>query len=153
MELNDIVYLKSDNEKLMITWLVGITQNDNYPFDVNKVMMKQPNYQTGDIAVKYNNDKKATIPGSCLIKDLSKLVKPSNEQLSVGNVVKHKLTDDEMTIVWIVGQKQEEGSIINLNQVYRMQGFEDDDIVCGFFEKKEYKTKLIRKGEIEKIFE
>ncbi len=153
MNVNDIVYLKSEKEKLMITWIVGVTKDPKIPFDVDEIMKKNPTYQSGDIAIKYDKDKKATIPVKCLIEDLNNLIPATNQGLSVGNVVKHKLTDKEMTITWIIGQINESSSPMDFNKMSKVQGFEDGDIVCGFFDKKEYKTEIIKKGEVEKIFE
>jgi hypothetical protein len=137
----------------MVSWVVGVTKDPKIPFDINEIMKKNPTYQSGDIATKYDKDKKATIPGKCLIEDLNNLIPATNQELSVGNVVKHKLTDKEMTITWIIGQTNESSSLLDFNRMSKMQGFEDGDIVCGFFDKKEYKTEIIKKGEVEKIFE
>lgn len=153
MKINDIVYLKSNNEKFIITWLVGISENPNYPIDINKQLMMRPDYQIGDIAVKYGKDKKAVIPGKCLIDDLKNRESAKNQNFEIGNVVKHKLDDEEMTIIWIIGQNGESTNIINLNKVYYMNGYEDGDLVCGFFDKKDYKTKLFKAGEVVKIYE
>jgi hypothetical protein len=153
MKLNDIVYLKASTEKLMITWVVGVTESAGLPIDVNRGLMMRPDYQTGDIAVKYGKNKKATIPGNSLIANLANRIPAINSELKVGNVVKHRLTDDEMTINWIVGQDQLGNSPINFNKVCHMQGYKDGDIVCGYFENKDYKTNFFKVDEVEKIYE
>jgi hypothetical protein len=153
MNLNDIVYLKSSNEKLMITWLVGITENKDFPIDVNKSLMMRPDYQSGDISVKYGKDKKATIPGNGLIENLSNRIPAKDNNLSVGNVVKHRLTDEEMTITWIIGQNQISTGPFNFNELSKRQGFKDGDIICGYFEKKEYKTNFFKVHDVDKIYE
>lgn len=153
MNVNDIVFLKSSKEKLMITWLVGVTEKQNFPVDFNKILMMRPDYQPGDIAVEYGKGKKATIPGNCLIGNLTERVHSTNQTLIVGNVVKHKLTEEEMTIIWVVGQETFSSNEINLNTLYLRQGYEDGDIVCAYFEKKEYKTTLFKSGQVEKVYE
>lgn len=34
-----------------------------------------------------------------------------------------------------------------------MKGYQDGDIVCGYFENKEYKTNFFKVDEVEKIYE
>jgi|GEM_PF-5987143 len=153
MNVNDIVYLKSENEKLMITWLVDITTDPNSPIDINKALQMNPHYQPGDITIKYGTKGKAQLPGKCVIDSLSNRVVATDQILSVGNVVKHKLTDKEMTVTWIVGQQQASSHVVNINKLYEMNGFGNGDIVCGYFEKKEYKTHLFKAGEVTKIYE
>ena len=153
MNVNDIVYLKSDNIKLMVTWITGVTNNKNIPIDVDKVNMNNPMFQHGDICIKYNKDHKATIPYKCLIEDLNNRTPATSQVLNVGNVVKHKLTDKEMVVLWIVGQKKESISPIDINKLFQKQGLNNGDIICGFFDKKEYKTEMIKKGEVIKIYE
>jgi len=152
MNLHDIVYLKSSSEKLMITWIVGVTQNGAIPFDIDQIMKSRPDYQPGDIAVKYGKDKKATIPGNCLIASLSNRNAAIDQVLAIGNVVKHKLSDEEAVVIWVVGQTIY-GKTIDLNKLYYSQGFQDGDVVCAYFEKREFKTKLVKAGEVTKIFE
>lgn len=153
MNLNDIVYLKSSTEKLMVTWLVGVTENKDFPIDVNKALMMRPDYQSGDISVKYGKDKKATMPGNSLIENLANRIPATNSILNVGNVVKHRLTDQEMTVTWIIGQDQISTGPLNFNKLCQNQGFKDGDIVCGYFEKKVYKTDFFKVHDVEKIFE
>ena len=153
MKLNDIVYLKSSDEKLMITWLVGITETKDYPIDVNKALLMRPDYQIGDISIEYGKGNKATVPGICLIDSLSNRILVNNHIISVGNVVKHKLTDEEMTVIWVVGQKKAGTSPININEAYKMKGYQEGDIVCAYFDKKKYTTKICKLGQVEKIYE
>jgi len=135
----------------MIEWLVGITEKKDFPIDINKQLMMRPDYQKGDIAVKYGKDKKCTIPQKCLIGNLKERVPATDQNIEVGSVVMNKLTDEEMTVIWIIGQKIESSVGLDLNQMYKMRGFSDGDIVCGYFEKREYKTNLFKLGEITKI--
>src|SRR5690606_7235249 len=133
---------------MMITWIDGISQNPKN-IDVNKMMRQRPDYQRDEISVKYGKDGKATFPKNCLIESPNERTEKIDDNLKVGNVVKHKLSDEEMCITWIVGQETESESIINLNKLYQMQGFNYGDIVCGFFENKKYQTKLMKKEEVE----
>tara|TARA_R110000851_G_scaffold310283_2_gene470003 strand:- start:2293 stop:2754 length:462 start_codon:yes stop_codon:yes gene_type:complete len=153
MNVNDIFYLKSDNTKLMVTWVFGVTKNTSIPIDIDKMMKMSPTFQSDDIAVKYNKDKKATIPFNALIDNLANRIPAKTQNLDVGNVVKHKLTDKEMTITWVVGQKQVSSPPVNFNKLCEIQGFSNGDIVCGFFDKKVYKTELVKKGEVIKLYE
>ncbi|RAK21600.1 hypothetical protein B0I03_10532 [Flavobacterium aquaticum] len=155
MNVDEVVFLKSGSPKLMITWLVGVTPN-NSPIDINKILMDRPNYIVGDISIKYfnkNNEEKLTLPANTLIDNLQNRIPVKNQNLSVGNVVKHKLSDIEMTITWVVGQIQDSNSPIKLNELYNRQGFVNGDIACSYFDKTVHVTKLFRANEVEKIFE
>lgn len=153
MNQNDIVYLKSDTVKLSVTWLIGETQSSGI-IDFNRALMQAPNFQPGDICLKYNEkDKQITVPRKCVITQLNDRVPVSNQNIEIGNVVKNKLTQKEMVVIWIIGQEKNINTGLNLNEIYRRQGYQDGDLVCGFFEKNKYNTTLFRKGEVDKTYE
>ncbi len=153
MNIDDIVYLKSSKEKMMVTWIDGISEGKMGLIDINKTMKFRPDYQIGEISVKFGKDKKATFPKSCLINNPSKKTLVLNSNIEVGNVVKHKLTDIEMTVIWIIGQEIQSTNIQNINKLYQLSGYKVGDIVCGYFLKKEYETNLFRSSEVDKIYE
>jgi uncharacterized protein YodC (DUF2158 family) len=155
MNVGDIVFLKSGSPKLMITWLVGVTPNTN-AIDVNKLLMGHPHYQVGDIAVKYINNKKeekGTFPVNGLIDNFNNLVVAQNQSFSVGNVVKHKLSDIEMTIVWEIGTPQIGTYPLQINEMYNKQGYQNGDFVCNYFDKNNFNSIIVRATDVNKIYE
>jgi uncharacterized protein YodC (DUF2158 family) len=157
MKVDDIVFLKSGSPKLLVEWLVGITQNPNLAFDPNSILVKRPNYQKGDIAVKWyikDEEKKETFPDSSLIDNLANRQAATNPNLTLGCVVKNKLLDIEMTVVWIIGTPKETTSLFDANEIYKQAGqFNDGDVLCCWFDKQEYTSKVFKKDELEKLFD
>jgi intein/homing endonuclease len=99
--------------------------------------MNRPNFQQGDIAVKWlykkNVEKKETFTNKALIDDLTKRQKALNSTLTIGCVVKSKLSDIIMTVVWIIGTPKEPTAIFDPNEIYKQSGqLKDGDIICVY---------------------
>ena len=156
MKVNDIVYLKSGSPKLQITWINGGTDNPIYPFDVDSMLKMRPDHQTGEVSIKWidkKKDAKGTFPKDAIIDDLQNRIPSKDSPLQIGNVVTSILSDTDMTIIWVIGNDTQASSIIDYNRLLIQRGYREGDIVCGWFDKTSYTSKIFRKEEVLKKYD
>lgn len=157
MNVGDIVFLKSGSPKFIVEWIVGVTTNNSLPFDMNAVFMNRPNYQVGDVAVKWlsnGKEEKFTFPSVSLIDNVANLTSVSTTNVSLGCVVRHQLSERLMTVIWVIGTASSSTGVINYNEMLKLhRSFADGDVVCAWFENENLNSQTFKVIELTKVYD
>jgi uncharacterized protein YodC (DUF2158 family) len=136
MQKGDIVYLKSGSPKLMVEFVIG--EDSDSPIDPSEFYKKKHSIvKDGDVVVKWISNKKPihnVFPKNALIEALDKedlILKDKN--IKKGSIVKNKLTDQKMVVVWILGKEKGEG-LLDIDSLYLKQGSKPGDLLCKWFD-------------------